>query len=64
MGAVSRGRLERAIIGSTAEKVLDHLPCDVLIIKPADFSSSITLQSAPGSYMQLEQEHVFEKNAA
>lgn len=64
MGAVSRGRLERAIIGSTAEKVLDHLPCDVLIIKPAGFVSSITLQSVPGSYLQVEHEHIFEKNAA
>jgi universal stress protein E len=34
MGAVSRSRLERLFIGSTAEHVLDRLPCDVLIIKP------------------------------
>ena len=39
MGAVSRRGLERAFIGSTAEKVLDHLPCDVLIVKPAKSSS-------------------------
>ena len=29
MGAVSRSRLEHAIVGSTAENVLDLLPCDV-----------------------------------
>ena len=34
MGAVSRGRLKHAFIGSTAERVLDHLPCDLLIVKP------------------------------
>ncbi len=35
MGAVSRNRLERLVIGSTAEQVLDRLPCDTLIVKPA-----------------------------
>jgi len=59
MGAVNRGRLEQAVIGSTAERVLDHLPCDVLIIKPARFCSPITLESAPRSYMYVEQEHIF-----
>lgn len=32
IGALSRSRLERAILGSTAEKVLDETPCDVLVI--------------------------------
>lgn len=34
MGAISRSGLERLIIGSTAEHVLDQLACDVLIVKP------------------------------
>jgi universal stress protein E len=34
MGAVSRSALERAVIGHTAERVLDALDCDVLIVKP------------------------------
>lgn len=34
MGAVSRGALKRLLLGSTAEQLLDHLPCDVLVIKP------------------------------
>ena len=34
MGAVSRSRLERLFIGSTAEQVLDELACDVLIVRP------------------------------
>lgn len=59
MGAVARGRLEQAIIGSTAERVLDHLPCDVLIIKPAGFTSSITLKSIPRSYLQVQEENIF-----
>jgi universal stress protein E len=35
MGAVSRSGLKRVFIGNTAERVLDDLPCDVLVIKPA-----------------------------
>jgi universal stress protein E len=34
IGALSRNVLERAIVGNTAEKILDDCPCDVLIIKP------------------------------
>jgi universal stress protein E len=34
MGAISRSRLERLFVGSTAEHVLDELACDVLIVKP------------------------------
>ena len=40
MGAVSRRGLQRTFIGSTAEKVLDHLPCDLLIVKPGETFSS------------------------
>ena len=32
MGAVARTGLKRRMIGSTAEHVLDHLPCDILIV--------------------------------
>jgi len=39
MGAVSRSRLQRIFVGNTAERVLDHLPCDVLIVKPTEFAS-------------------------
>ncbi len=34
MGAVSRSRFDRILIGNTAEKVLDKLECDVLVVKP------------------------------
>lgn len=33
MGAIARWGSRRAIIGSTAERVLDDLPCDILILK-------------------------------
>lgn len=39
MGAISRSGLKRIFIGSTAEDVLERLPCDALIIKPPDFAA-------------------------
>jgi universal stress protein E len=36
MGSASRSALGRAFLGNTAEHVLDHLPCDLLLIKPPD----------------------------
>jgi len=33
MGALSRWGIKRMVIGSTAERVMDHLPCDILIVK-------------------------------
>ena len=47
MGAVSRSRLENAIVGSTAENVLDRLGCDVLILKPKGYLSPVTFKTAP-----------------
>ncbi|MBL4820461.1 MAG: universal stress protein [Gammaproteobacteria bacterium] len=38
MGALSRSRLSDALIGNTAEKVLDYLESDVLIVKPQSIS--------------------------
>jgi universal stress protein E len=34
MGAISRSALGRLLIGNTAERVLDSMPCDILIVKP------------------------------
>ena len=31
MGALARGRIKQRIIGSTAARALDHIPCDVLV---------------------------------
>jgi universal stress protein E len=41
MGAISRSGLKRLIIGNVAEQVLDALPCDVLVLKPASFKSNV-----------------------
>ena len=34
MGSVSRGAVESRLLGSTAERVLNDLPCDLLLVKP------------------------------
>jgi universal stress protein E len=41
MGAVSRRGLKRLFLGNTAEDVLDRLSCDLLIVKPARFETSV-----------------------
>jgi universal stress protein E len=41
LGGISRSGLKRVFIGSTAEDVLERLPCDALIIKPPDFASML-----------------------
>jgi universal stress protein E len=37
MGVIARRGFDRLFIGSTAERVLDRLPCDLFIVKPAGF---------------------------
>ena len=34
LGAIARGRLREMLIGSTAERVLDRMHCDILVVKP------------------------------
>ncbi len=41
MGAVARNRWKRLFIGATAERTLEHLPCDLLIVKPDWFHTPV-----------------------
>ena len=45
MGAVARNRWKRLFIGATAERTLEHLPCDLLIIKPDWFKTPVDLDT-------------------
>lgn len=45
MGAASRSRVGRFFMGHTAERVLDALKCDVLVVKSPEFRSFINPQS-------------------
>ena len=44
MGAISRTGLKRLLIGNTAERIIDDLPCDVLVVKPQDFVTRVHRQ--------------------
>jgi len=44
MGAVSRSGLRRLLIGNTAERIVDDLGCDVLVVKPREFASRVKPQ--------------------
>jgi universal stress protein E len=51
MGAVSRSAVKRFFIGNTAERVIDAVSCDVLVVKPAGFRTPVsrrTLRSVLG----------------
>jgi nucleotide-binding universal stress UspA family protein len=41
MGAVSRSAFKRLFIGATAESVLDELTCDICVVKPPGFRTTV-----------------------
>ena len=41
LGAVSRTGFKRLLIGNTAERIIDDLTCDVLVVKPQDFATRV-----------------------
>ena len=41
MGAISRSGFKRLLIGNTAEKILDELKRDILVVKPAKFPDRV-----------------------
>jgi universal stress protein E len=47
MGALSRTFPTRALLGHKAELVMDRIDCDLLIVKPRGFQTSISLDAAP-----------------
>ena len=44
MGAVAKGPLEWLLVGNTAEKVLNHIGCDILIVKSQLIEAKISEQ--------------------
>lgn len=45
MGAFARGWMYNVLVGSTTERILDLLPCDVLVMKPASFECPLRVAS-------------------
>jgi nucleotide-binding universal stress UspA family protein len=44
MGTMARSGVPGLLVGNTAEKVMDQVDCGVLVVKPDDFVSLITLE--------------------
>jgi universal stress protein E len=53
MGAISRSGMKRVVIGNTAERLLDDLPCDLLIVKPPSFVSSVAARSRDPHFVAI-----------
>jgi universal stress protein E len=47
MGAVSRSGIRGLFIGHTAERVIDSVDCDVLVVKPRGFRTSVERRVSP-----------------
>jgi nucleotide-binding universal stress UspA family protein len=43
MGTVARVGIPGLFIGNTAERTLDHVDCDILVIKPKGFVTPVQL---------------------
>jgi universal stress protein E len=48
LGSMTRGRIGRLVLGSTAEKLLHTVACDLLVVKPTGFRSSVTPATRDG----------------
>lgn len=46
LGTVQRRALKRVFIGSTAEEILGSIDCDVLVLKPQDFTAALDAELA------------------
>lgn len=53
MGALSRSGLKRALIGNTAERLLEDLTCDVLVVKPPRFATHVAPKSRGPNFIML-----------
>ncbi|MDH5275104.1 MAG: universal stress protein [Gammaproteobacteria bacterium] len=42
LGAVSRSRLHQPFIGTTAERVIDRVECDLFVVKPVGYKSPVS----------------------
>jgi universal stress protein E len=47
MGAIARNPFGRIFIGSTVERVLEQLPCDLLVVKPDAFRTPVSRERWP-----------------
>ena len=49
LGTVGRTGISAAFLGNTAEQVIDHLRCDLLVIKPDQYQTPVELDDEEGT---------------
>ncbi len=54
MGVVARNPVKRIFLGSTAERVLEHLDCDVLVVKAPGFETPVQAHGAHESVLEAD----------
>jgi len=59
MGALARSGLKRLLIGNTAERVLDHLPCDLLVVKPGGFRGQVPRRRRGARFLSVPSASAF-----
>jgi universal stress protein E len=64
MGAVSRSLVTRPVIGATAERVIDHVDCDVFVVKPAGFKAPVRRSAVRGARSRAEPHSRYGRAAA
>jgi universal stress protein E len=52
MGAISRSGYKRLLIGNTAERILDDLTCDIMVVKSAKFRNRVP-RASRGARLRL-----------
>ena len=53
MGALARSGLRSLLIGNTAERLLDRLPCDLLVVKPQGFRKAVPRRRRGARYVSF-----------
>jgi universal stress protein E len=51
MGAYARGYIYNVFVGSTTERILDLLPCDVLVLKLVSFECPVNWSAHDSSHV-------------
>jgi universal stress protein E len=46
IGTTARSGVAGALMGNTAEKIVDQVPCSILALKPKGFESPVTLEKS------------------
>jgi universal stress protein E len=54
MGVVARNPVKRIFLGSTAERVLEHLDCDVLVVKAPGFETPVQAHGAHEAVLEAD----------